>query len=90
MTDSHLNFLTGVDFLIGAENPNVVSVFLNKGLRVHTTHSWDFLGLERKIGGVGEASVWKKSLGEDIIIANMDGGKMDNELLYAVASNVPQ
>ena len=68
-TDSYLNFL-----IVGAEHPNVVSVFLNKGHKLHTTHSWDFLGLERKIGGVREASIWRKSFAEDIVIANVDTG----------------
>lgn len=59
--------------LIGAEHPNVVSIFLNKARKLHTTHSWDFLGLERN-GVVPEASIWNKSQGEDIIIGNLDTG----------------
>ncbi|KAJ1398076.1 Peptidase S8/S53 domain [Sesbania bispinosa] len=56
-----------------AKHPNVVSVFLNKARKLHTTHSWDFLGLERN-GVIANPSIWKKSQGEDIIIANLDTG----------------
>ncbi|CAL5198117.1 unnamed protein product [Lathyrus oleraceus] len=56
-----------------AKHPNVVSLFLNKRYELHTTRSWEFLGLER--GGVYPTdSVWKKTLGEDIIIGNLDTG----------------
>lgn len=67
----HLSFLTAVSF--GAEHPNVASVFLNKRRKLHTTHSWDFLGLERN-GVIRKASVWAKALGEDSIIGNLDTG----------------
>ncbi|XP_058733827.1 subtilisin-like protease SBT5.3 [Vicia villosa] len=56
-----------------AKNPNVVSMFLNKRYELHTTRSWNFLGLERD-GGFPNDSAWKKSLGEDIIIGNLDSG----------------
>lgn len=56
------------------ENPNVVSVFLNEGRKLHTTRSWDFLGLEKK-GGIPLGSIWKKArFGEDTIIGNLDTG----------------
>ncbi|MQM15468.1 hypothetical protein Taro_048414, partial [Colocasia esculenta] len=43
--------------------------------KLHTTKSWDFLGLERGNGLVGLDSLWKKArYGEDIIIANIDTG----------------
>ncbi|KAI4306261.1 hypothetical protein L6164_029554 [Bauhinia variegata] len=57
-----------------AKNPNVVSVFLNKGHELHTTRTWEFLGLERN-GIVPTHSVWNKGrYGEDTIIANLDTG----------------
>ncbi|KAI5446153.1 variant 2, Subtilisin-like protease SBT5.3, partial [Lathyrus oleraceus] len=56
-----------------AKHPNVVSMFLNKRYELHTTRSWNFLGLETD-GGFANDSVWKKSLGEDIIIGNLDTG----------------
>ncbi|KAI5417282.1 subtilisin-like protease SBT5.3 isoform X4 [Lathyrus oleraceus] len=56
-----------------AKHPNVVSMFLNKRYELHTTRSWNFLGLETDHGFAND-SVWKKSLGEDIIIGNLDTG----------------
>ncbi|XP_038711833.1 subtilisin-like protease SBT5.4 [Tripterygium wilfordii] len=57
-----------------AKHPEVVSVFLNQGKRLHTTHSWDFMLLE-KDGSVHPSSLWKKArFGEDSIIANLDTG----------------
>ncbi|ESW27541.1 hypothetical protein PHAVU_003G210900 [Phaseolus vulgaris] len=56
-----------------AKNPNVISVFLNKERKLHTTHSWNFLGLERK-GVFPPHSLWSKTEGEDVIIANIDTG----------------
>ncbi|GAB4859294.1 Subtilisin-like protease SBT5.3 [Ancistrocladus abbreviatus] len=57
-----------------AKHPNVVSVFLSRGRKLHTTHSWSFLGLE-KHGEIPSHSLWKKAkFGEDTIIANLDTG----------------
>ncbi|KAM7503805.1 hypothetical protein LguiB_002709 [Lonicera macranthoides] len=54
--------------------PKVVSVFLNKGRKLHTTRSWDFLGLEND-GAIRSSSIWKKArFGEDTIIGNLDTG----------------
>ncbi|KAG4991193.1 hypothetical protein JHK87_024650 [Glycine soja] len=39
-----------------AENPNVVSVFLSKEHKLHTTRSWEFLGLQRN----GRNTTWQK------------------------------
>ncbi|RHN63362.1 putative tripeptidyl-peptidase II [Medicago truncatula] len=55
------------------KHPNVVSIFLNEKYELYTTRSWDFLGLERG-GGFPKDSLWKRSLGEDIIIGNLDSG----------------
>lgn len=74
LTNSYFDFLTGATILlVNAEHPNVVSIFLNKKHKLHTTHSWDFLGLERH-GEFPEASLWRRSSGEDIIIGNLDTG----------------
>ncbi|KAM3280834.1 subtilisin-like protease SBT5.4 [Capsicum chacoense] len=55
-------------------HPNVISVFLNKARKLHTTHSWDFMRLEKN-GVVHRSSLWKKAeFGQDIIIANLDTG----------------
>ncbi|CAH1439867.1 unnamed protein product [Lactuca virosa] len=57
-----------------ADHPDVVSVFPNKGLKLHTTHSWDFLKLERN-GVIDSSSLWRKAkFGKNIIIANLDTG----------------
>lgn len=57
-----------------ADHPKVVSVFLNQGRKLHTTRSWDFLGLEHD-GVVPPNSIWKKArYGEDTIIGNLDTG----------------
>lgn len=60
--------------LIFQEHPEVVSVFPNKALKLHTTRSWDFMGLEHN-SYVPSSSIWRKArFGEDSIIANLDTG----------------
>lgn len=60
---------------MGAEHPDVVSVFLNKGHKLQTTRSWEFLGLESS-GVVPKDSIWEKArYGEGTIIANLDTGQ---------------
>ncbi|KAF7142884.1 hypothetical protein RHSIM_Rhsim05G0181500 [Rhododendron simsii] len=57
-----------------ARHPNVMSVFLNKGKHLHTTHSWEFMLLEQN-GVAQHSSLWSKaSYGKDIIIGNLDTG----------------
>ncbi|KAL1143472.1 hypothetical protein V6Z11_A11G162900 [Gossypium hirsutum] len=57
-----------------ARHPEVVSVFMNKGRKLHTTRSWEFLGLEQN-GVVPSNSIWNKArYGEDTIIGNLDTG----------------
>ncbi|XP_062193151.1 subtilisin-like protease SBT5.4 isoform X2 [Phragmites australis] len=56
------------------QHPSVVSVFPNRGHRLHTTRSWEFLGME-KDGRVRASSIWAKArFGEGIIIGNLDTG----------------
>lgn len=58
-----------------AENPDVVSVFPSRKRKLHTTHSWDFMDME-KDDKVTEGSLYTKGrFGEDVIIANIDTGK---------------
>ncbi|KAL6520424.1 hypothetical protein OROHE_017012 [Orobanche hederae] len=55
-----------------AKHPDVVSVLPNRGRKLHTTHSWDFLMLERD-GLVHRSSLMEKArYGEDTIIATLD------------------
>ncbi|RWR84837.1 Peptidase S8/S53 domain-containing protein [Cinnamomum micranthum f. kanehirae] len=70
-----LPLLTFRHFLIfTVENPEVKSIFLNKGRKLHTTRSWEFLGLERD-GRTLEGSLWQKAkFGKDVIIGNLDTG----------------
>ncbi|XP_077222669.1 subtilisin-like protease SBT5.3 [Tasmannia lanceolata] len=57
-----------------SEHPNVISIFENKGKKLHTTRSWEFMALE-KDGVVPSESLWTKArFGEDTIIANLDTG----------------
>ncbi|KAJ4981421.1 hypothetical protein NE237_032258 [Protea cynaroides] len=57
-----------------AEDPRVVSVFESKAWELQTTHSWEFLGLEKN-GTVEPGSLWEKArYGADTIIANLDTG----------------
>lgn len=59
---------------ICSEHPDVVSIFPNKGKKLHTTRSWDFMLLENN-GVIHSSSAWGKGrFGEDIIIANLDTG----------------
>lgn len=63
-------------FLLGktAEHPGVVSVFPNRGHRLHTTRSWEFMGME-KDGRVRPASIWAKAkFGQGVVIGNLDTG----------------
>ncbi|CAJ2651566.1 unnamed protein product [Trifolium pratense] len=54
-----------------AKKVNVVSVFLSKSHKLHTTRSWEFLGLQRN----GKSTAWQKGkFGENTIIANIDSG----------------
>ncbi|XP_004492921.1 subtilisin-like protease Glyma18g48580 [Cicer arietinum] len=54
-----------------AKNGKVVSVFLSKEHKLHTTRSWEFLGLR----GNDINSAWQKGrFGENTIIANIDTG----------------
>ncbi|KAJ9168970.1 hypothetical protein P3X46_020442 [Hevea brasiliensis] len=56
-------------------HPGVQSVMLNRKYELHTTHSWEFLGLENNNGAATKNSIWKKAkYGEDVIIANFDTG----------------
>ncbi|KAL5715646.1 hypothetical protein ACHQM5_017437 [Ranunculus cassubicifolius] len=57
-----------------SKDARVVSVFLNKAVKLHTTRSWHFLGLE-KDGEIPHSSLWKKArFGDGVIIGNLDTG----------------
>ncbi|KAL8143714.1 hypothetical protein V2J09_016746 [Rumex salicifolius] len=57
-----------------AKHPDVVSVFLSGVRQLHTTHSWEFMMMERH-GVVHRSSIWPQAnYGEDVIIAHLDTG----------------
>ncbi|CAN1747671.1 Subtilisin-like protease SBT5.4 [Linum perenne] len=63
-----------------AKHPGVVSVFLDRPKKPLTTHSWNFMSLERGVEQ-GEklltrpSGLWKAAkFGEDVIVANIDFG----------------
>ncbi|KAK4594188.1 hypothetical protein RGQ29_018034 [Quercus rubra] len=75
----HINgFAATLDDQVAAEiakHPKVVSVFLNKGRKLHTTRSWDFIMDLDHVGSNPSSSIWKKArYGEDTIIGNLDTG----------------
>ncbi|KAG6639213.1 subtilisin-like protease SBT5.4 [Carya illinoinensis] len=56
------------------KHPKVVSIFLNQGRKLHTTHSWEFMSMDQG-GVVHSSSLWEKArFGEDTIIGNLDTG----------------
>uniref|UniRef100_A0A0D3GIK3 Uncharacterized protein n=1 Tax=Oryza barthii TaxID=65489 RepID=A0A0D3GIK3_9ORYZ len=66
-----------------AERPGVVSVFPDRGRRMHTTRSWQFLGLERPDGSVPPWSPWEAArYGQHIIIGNLDSGVWPESLSF--------
>ncbi|XP_040377435.1 subtilisin-like protease SBT5.3 [Oryza brachyantha] len=74
----HINgFAANLDAAAAAEiagRKGVVSVFPNRGHKLHTTRSWQFLGLAGP-GGVPTSAAWRKArFGEDTIIGNLDTG----------------
>ncbi|KAI0488807.1 hypothetical protein KFK09_028646 [Dendrobium nobile] len=57
-----------------SKHPDVISVFPNQLKQLHTTRTWDFVGLERN-GIVPPDSIWTKAnYGKDVIIAHLDTG----------------
>jgi hypothetical protein len=54
----------------------VISVFPNQGRKLHTTRSWQFVGLAGP-GGVPHGGAWRKAkFGADTIIGNFDTGEL--------------
>ena len=60
---------------------HIVSVFLSKEHKLHTTRSWEFLGLQINRWN----TTWKKGrFGENTIIGNIDTGKLYNDFTIHV------
>lgn len=50
-------------------------MFPNKAKKLHTTHSWAFMGLEDASGNIADNSLWAKcSYGKDVVIGLLDTG----------------
>jgi len=60
--------------------PEVVAAFESRVNKLHTTHSWNFLGLEiskssSKSSSGRSSSLWRKAkYGADVIIGHIDSG----------------
>ncbi|KAK4264743.1 hypothetical protein QN277_025876 [Acacia crassicarpa] len=68
-----------------AKNPNVVSVFLNRRRELHTTNSWEYLGLESSQGVVNSGFTWVEAkYAEDTIIASLDTGVWPKSRSFSV------
>lgn len=66
-------------FYTHADHPDVVSIFLNKSKKKHTTRVWKFLDVEGDNNVVPSNSAWKIGrFGEDVIIGGIDSGKFLN------------
>ena len=60
-------------------------MFPNRARQLHTTRSWNFLGLENG-GAVSANSLWTKArFGEDTIIGNLDTGSRSHFLSINLA-----
>lgn len=60
-------------------------MFPNEGRKLHTTRSWEFMGLERD-GRVPADSLWTQArYGEDVIIGNLDTGMSCLAFLFLFA-----
>lgn len=69
-----------------AGHPRVVSVFPNRGHRLHTTRSWEFLGMEEEGGRVRPGSIWAKAkFGEGVVIGNLDTGNTTRTFILVTA-----
>ncbi|XP_058757057.1 subtilisin-like protease Glyma18g48580, partial [Vicia villosa] len=63
-----------------AKNEKVVSVFMSKEHKLHTTRSWEFLGLRRN----DMSSAWQKGrFGENTIISNIDSGVWPESMSFS-------
>lgn len=54
----------------------VISLFESKTASIHTTRTWEFLGLEKASGPQSPDSLWAKTnYGEDVIVGVLDTGE---------------
>lgn len=66
-----------------SEHPEVAAVLPNRAKELHTTHSWEFMHLEKN-GKIPPSSPWRKAnFGKDIILANLDTGKFYKKTYFS-------
>ncbi|CAM6020051.1 unnamed protein product, partial [Sphagnum balticum] len=72
------------EFSVLSEMPEVVAIFESRVSTPHTTHSWEYLGLETGDGSIPENSLWKASkYGADVIIGSLDTGVWPESQSYS-------
>lgn len=76
--------------LFVAEMEEVISAFPSQGrYSLHTTRSWEFLGIEEGlVGSERESMPSKAKYGEDVIVGMLDSGKMLSSKGYAYFVNL--
>lgn len=63
--------------LLMTESPQVLSIFPSRLRKLHTTRSWEFLGLGNETGKVPNESLWKKAkYGKNVVVGVFDSGKV--------------
>jgi hypothetical protein len=67
--------------IIWAEAEEVISIFRSRMLEIHTTRSWDFMGLSLHIQNEQSAGMQLK-YGDDIIVGILDTGKFPDSFIY--------
>ncbi|KAL3652797.1 hypothetical protein CASFOL_002478 [Castilleja foliolosa] len=72
---SYNKHINGFAAIIEDDVASKLSLLLSRRKKLHTTRSWNFLGLENNNGQSPVGSLWEKArFGEDVIIGNLDTG----------------
>lgn len=67
--------MTAEQAAVLAESPQVLSIFPSRLRKLHTTRSWEFLGLGNETGKVPNESLWKKAkYGKNVVVGVFDSG----------------
>ncbi|KAJ1415019.1 Peptidase S8 propeptide/proteinase inhibitor I9 [Sesbania bispinosa] len=70
------------------KHPNVVSVFLNQGRKLQTTHSWEFMSQEYNGLTLSNSLFQKARFGEDTIIGDMLLATEVKQTIYVYKTNL--
>ena len=57
-----------------ADTKGVISIFKSKTVHLHTTRSWDFLGLSMDYSTEKATPMWQQAYGGDVIVGVFDTG----------------